>query len=229
MLERLRLAVQNLDDDAGPEIAGKGKLEAEQLVEDRPGRKHVRARVDGPAFHLFGRHVVQRAHHHAGLRHARPTEARDAEVENLQNPVVADDDVAGLDVAVHDARAMRVMEAGAEVLHDLKLPRQRRRLVALEERAERFALDVLHRDVRLAFVLADIVDGDDVDVLEPAGRSGLARESLAQLGVVKALAQHLDRHFPLDIRIAGEVKLPDPAFTDGAEDLVAAEDFRQSF
>ena len=56
--------------------------------------------------------------------------------------------------------------------------RQRQPAFAPEPVVERFALEELHRQERDAAVLADLVDGDDVIVLDRRGRLRLAQESL---------------------------------------------------
>ncbi len=53
----------------------------------------------------------------------------------------------------------------------------REALVRLEVVLELAALDVLHRDVPDALVLAEIVDRDDVRVIEPPGRLRLAAKA----------------------------------------------------
>jgi hypothetical protein len=97
-----------------------------------------------------------------------------------------------------------------------------RRLPA-NEIAERFPLHVLHGDEWLAVVLADVEDRDDVDVPQPAGGSRFARESLADFGVVEALAKQLDGDQAIDRRIAGEIERPHPPLTDAVQNLVATD------
>ena len=66
-------------------------------------------------------------------------------------------------------------------------------------RLERLALDVLHRDVRLAVVFAEVEDRDDVLVREPAGGTRLTEEALAVLGLIHQLGRDdLDGDVPLD-------------------------------
>ena len=50
----------------------------------------------------------------------------DAEVGELDDAVVGAQQVAGLDVAVHDAVAVRVVEAAAGLRDDVDAPRRRR-------------------------------------------------------------------------------------------------------
>ena len=88
------------------------------LVEHEAQREEVRARVQLLAARLFRRHVVDRADRrarggqHLGWRCASPAgvgrvpvlaELGDAEVEQLRLPALRQEDVRGLDVAMHDA------------------------------------------------------------------------------------------------------------------------------
>ena len=49
---------------------------------------------------------------------------------------------------------------------------------------ERLALEVLHDQVRVAGVMADVEDLDDAGVLDPADRARLVEEALDVLGVL---------------------------------------------
>ena len=64
----------------------------------------------GLALRLLGREVLRRAHDRARLGHVRGAGAGDPEVGDLDAPVVVDQHVLRLEVAVHDAALVR--EAG---------------------------------------------------------------------------------------------------------------------
>ena len=104
---------------------------------------------------------------------------RDAEVGEHGHAVLGQQDVLGLHVAVHHARAVRVRErlgAASRVIRSASATRQP--ALALEPLAERLAADVRHGEPEPAVVLARIVDRADVGVLEPRGRRDLAAEAL---------------------------------------------------
>src|SRR5258706_4747418 len=91
---------------------------------------------------------------------------------------------------------------------------------------QRAALEQLHRDVGDALVLADVEDGDDARVVEPAGRAGLAQEALAHLAedVLGQIGQQrLERHLALDQRVDRAVHDAHRAASELAHDPVTAE------
>ena len=114
-------------DDRGERLGGRVLLEGaaagEHLVEDRAERELVRPEVRRTPRGLLGRHVPDCPHHGARLRAARALRdrlvvsvaerrerLREAEVEELRAPLLRDDHVLGLEVAVHDAARVRRRE-----------------------------------------------------------------------------------------------------------------------
>ena len=101
----------------------------------------------------------------AGLR-----QLGEAEVEDLHPAVAGDEDVLGLQVAVDDALVVRGGEAAGDLdgVVDGLARRQRR---GADARAQRLAFEQLRDDVGRAVVAADVVDGEDVRMIERAGRA----------------------------------------------------------
>jgi hypothetical protein len=97
----------------------------EALVEHDPERPDIRASIDVLArLHLLQRHVPGRPHHGVGPRqHARAANRRlgDPEIEHLHQRrsvgTPGQEQVARLDVAVHDAERMRLGERLASLEH----------------------------------------------------------------------------------------------------------------
>ena len=96
----------------------------------------------------------------------------ETEVENLDLPLVAQHDVGGLDVPVHETAVMRVRD-GLRKLHGVLDELVERQPGGANDFLQRVAFDVLHRDIRLAVGLADLVDRAHVRVIERARATGL--------------------------------------------------------
>ena len=76
----------------------------------------------------------------------------------LTRPVVVDQHVVRLDVAVHDAALVREARRAQDLQHDVDRRLGRRRAALADDVLERPALDVLHRDVVGAVPLAAVED-----------------------------------------------------------------------
>src|SRR5262249_31671977 len=74
----------------------------------------------------------------------------DAEIQKLRHAVFADQNVAGLDVAVDDQILMRELNCGADLPEELQ-PFLNRKLAGFAVIAERLARDELHHEVRPPF------------------------------------------------------------------------------
>ena len=73
-----------------------------------------------------------------------------------------------------------------------------------QERRERAALDVLHRDVVDAVLRPEIHDGDDVGVVQPRRDAHLVEEHVDERLVVREVrVQHLDGVEALEAGLAG--------------------------
>src|SRR4029077_7776614 len=94
--------------------------------------------------------------------------------------------------------------------------------------AEVPALEILHRDVGEPTLFADIIDGDDVRMVEPAGGFRLAKETRSgfhELGLAEFTGERngLDRNHAVNGRIAPQVDDSHRAASDLALELVTAE------
>src|SRR5262249_8718550 len=163
----------------------------------------------------------QGAHDHASHRSTRGPQVGDPEVEDLDEPLGADDEIAGLDVAMHDARLVRVREAGADFFDQLEFAIDRQRWTEPEDLDERLAAHVLHGDERKAVLFTDVVDRDDVRMAQASGGARLARKPIAELCRVEILLEHLDGHGATDARIPRTVERARAALGEEVEDFVA--------
>ena len=222
--QRLRHLVQDLEEGRREGIAGKRLPPAEQLVKDDADGKDVGAMIRALAADLLGRHVVHRAHQHVTAGELGRQQPGEPEVEDLHRAAVGDVDVCRLDVAVDDAARMRVLEPEADVHRELDLAPEAHSFGTAHARLKVFALEELHREIRLTLVLAEVVNRDDVRVRELAGGARLADEPLARLGVpFNRRGDDLQRHHTLDERVEGAVDHPHTALAELLENLITAD------
>src|SRR5262245_33631158 len=100
-------------------VAGERRPARHHLVEQCPERVEVTPRVGRAAERLLRSHVEGGAKHHPGHREPRAIErGGEPEVAELRNTPRCEPHVPRLDVAVHDAVAMCVLERLAHLLGD---------------------------------------------------------------------------------------------------------------
>ena len=99
------------------------------------------------------------------------------------------------------------------------LPHRQR--AAREPRAQRLALQQFLHDVGRPLVLAELVDGRDVRVVQPARGLRLLLEPAHAFGVLRERGrQHLDRDGPLELSVPRAADLAHASGAEEREDLV---------
>jgi hypothetical protein len=150
---------------------GIGRVVRQRAGEHFPGEHadavQVGAAVDFFAARLFRRHVGGAADGEARHRQARvdALAQRDAEVGELRTLGVVEQDVLGLDVAVHDAAHVRVVERFEQRAQGRDDPGLvvRDAVLARDALAEVATAQIRHRVIGQAVLgAADLVDADDV-------------------------------------------------------------------
>jgi hypothetical protein len=187
------------------------------LVEDDTEREEIAALVHVRREQLLGRHVAERAHGrslacqlHPG-RGVRPGRALgETEVQHLHASARPHHHVRRLHVAVEDARPMRLAEGGRD-LYDDRDRLRRGQGTAGEDVGQPPALDHLHDDQESAPGLDQVVHCADAGVIQGGGRDGFAAEALAHVVSGDLGAEHLQRHGPVQARVAGAIDLAEPA------------------
>ncbi|MBZ5582546.1 MAG: hypothetical protein LAQ30_10155, partial [Acidobacteriia bacterium] len=200
----------------------------DHFVEHGPEAENVRTGVQGLAFGLLRRHVGHRPFLRGGAQRARgfvPAARRlsqlgQSEIEHLHQPVLVHHEVAGLQVAVHDARRVRP----AERIRDLHaVPERLAQLqpFAPDQLVQRAALDVLHGDVVHAVLPVDVVDVNDIGVAQRRGGLGFLHEAPLALGVGHFVRrQNFNRDEAVEVGVARLVDHAHTTLAEGFEDLI---------
>ncbi len=206
-----------------------GTAPGQELVEHAAHGEEVAAPIHLRALHLLRRHVVGRAHDVAGAGHGGGGQAGHPEVHDLHRAVLVDEDVRGLDVAVHDAGLVRMGEAGQHLHDDVDLALQGQGRGRAHRLLQVHALEQLHRDERRAVgVRPEVEDVHHVGMRHARDGLGLALEPRLELGVVgDGGHHHLERDVALEDGVVGEVHDPHRALAQRLDDVVFADAARK--
>src|SRR5262249_13487578 len=184
---------------------------------------------------LLRRHVRRRADVRAGRRVARAERVaargralllgcgrrpRQAEIGDADAPVLADEDVVGLEIAMHQPGAVRGRQPVAGAAGDVEDLFRAAALLG-EPAPQRAAVDVLHGDDEVVAVVADLVDRDDVGMGQARHRHGLAQHAVVALALAPPRAK-LQRRQSVELDVAGAVHDAHPAGADGLLDAIGA-------
>ena len=178
---RDRIALADRSDDLDDRAAVEGAPTGQALVEHRAHGVDVGALAHGArlAARLLGRHVGRRAEEVAALgqvaRHLHL--ARQAEVHQARVAALVDQDVGRLDVAVHQAVGVHVLQGAGDLAHPAH-GLGGRHAALLDARRQGAALDQVHGEVHATARLPHLVHAGDVRVAQARQAAGLALEAL---------------------------------------------------
>ncbi len=219
--EGRRVVAQDRGDHVGAGVAAERPLAGEHLEQHRAEREDVGALVGRLAAQLLGRHVAQGADDRPVLgldgqgRGSRSWASRfelmqlgEPEVEDLDRAILGDEDVLRLEIPVDDAAGVGCGQTVGDLDRDLdRPPRGEVRLPQPLPKAA--AAQQLRHDVGHPLVLADVIDGEDVRVVQRTGGPRLAFEARDPARITGCgRRQRLDRHLAVEPRV---VRLPDLA------------------
>ena len=183
-----------------------GALLPERRGEDLPRSVDVRALVHLLAPLLLRRHVGRGAGAAASLR---SEEVRDPEIEELHAPVLAEEDVGGLQVAVHDAALVGMREPLRHLLGDAQGLGRRNRPLG-DPPFQGLPPQELHHEVGTGGARSHVVQRHDRGVVEPRHRLGLLLHP-AGGGIARRAGQ------PQRLQCDDPVQLGVERLVDGAE------------
>ena len=226
-------AAQDPVEDDGRGGTGERQPPGHHLVENDAKGEQVRSGVERFTAGLLGGHVGDGPDHATGVRDeicrlgldvfgGRVLDPGDAEVENLRIAAMGHEDVGRLDIAVDDALGVRGFKRIGELHTEAERVIEPER-AAHEQVAEHVPLEQLHHDERRVAVLAQVVDGADVGMIQ--GRRGprLALEAGQVLAAGETRRERLDRDFSSELGIARPIHLTHSAFAKRRQDFVVLE------
>lgn len=218
-------------------LALEGRPAGEGFVDDARQAVEIAPAVHRPAGDLFRRHVVERADElpvrgEPGQRQRLLRQPEVREVDVLGVVAVGargDQDVAGLDVAVHEIVVMGGVERRCHLGGDTQGGRDRQWALAVQQGAQVQAGDVAHGDVEDAVGLAGFEDGHDVRVVDRGGHPRFVCETAPEGLVTGALGgDQLERDGTVEAQVLravddGHATAADHALHPVAGDLLADE------
>ena len=205
---RDRVLLDDLLDGIHRRDALEGRTAGEHLVEHRAQGVDIGGRSGqfGITAGLLGRHVAWRSHDLAGvgLAFVSLEPLGQAEIGDLGNAVAAEEDVGGLEVAVHDAGPMGRVHRHDERDHPFgRLPGRQHRPHQPTDQATPFQQLECHE--RVAVVLTDVIDLQDIRVPERGDGFGLDLEARDLNFVGIGASDHLQGNEPVQPAMAGLV------------------------
>ncbi len=145
----------------------------------------------------------------------------DPQVGQLHRATGTEQHVGGLDVAVDDPPLVDRVKAGRHPGEDPQGLRGLEAALAVEQLAERLALDVLHDDDQVPVGgRHHVIDGDEVRMADRGAHERLAPQP-AEPPYVGVAAHLLERDAAPEHRVLGEVDGRHPAGPEGRDDAVS--------
>ena len=217
-------------------IARERRLSSEELEKQHARGVQIRTSINRLTLRLLGGEVLSCAHDRVGLRHGRlriGDRASNAEVHDLDLTLGGQHDISGLDIAVHEASRMRVLECRQDAgnnVDDLG-DRERTRIVG-EEVLERTPIDVLHDDVgdrdlttigEQRCLFTRVVNGNDVGVVQRSSGLRFAAETRLEDGIHRQVSsQRLDSNDSRQALVEPEVYFGHASAPDKRAHLIAS-------
>jgi hypothetical protein len=192
--------------------ARKRHIPGDHLICRDTERIKIAATINALGRSLLGRDILRRAHKDAGARQAFAAGVaalgclRDAKIGQQHPPIDIDHDVLGLDITVNCALTMRVIERRRNRADNRDRVTKPQRAALLNDRVQRVAAHIFHRNIVQAILLTNIVNCYDIRVAQIRGGYRLALKPLREFRIDRQLReQDFDRNSSLELRIQGTI------------------------
>ena len=208
-------------------------LAGQHAVERRPQAVDVCPGVDPLAPNLLGSHVIGRAEDltaGADPGAVRPfSQLREPEIQHLDVlcAVAAVDhhQVLRLEIAMHDARVVRLGQARTNLDEQPGRAREGPRPVSAQQRCQVVPLDVFHHQVERVVALPEVEGLDDIGMIELADGLRLQAEPAQHLRFCGGIGrQHLHRRGLPEVKVLDSIDDPHASGPDALADTVAVVD-----
>ena len=221
-MQRHGRGVDVLDGDRHRRVAVKRRTPRQHFIHHNAQRVQIGACIDVCALRLLRRDIMHRPQRLTRERILRGRDLRDAEIGDLHAAVLEDHDVVGLNVAVDDAAAVRVLQRLGDLRGKMQRLAPTQLPLLLHILLERDALDELHDDVVDVVRVRHIVNAHDIRVRQHRHRLRLRVEAAAELLVLKQLfLQDLDGNEAVEAVASRLVYHRHAARADQLQDLIA--------
>ena len=222
---RTGLLAGDLIQQRGRRVGGERPPAGEQLVQHHAQAENVAAAIDPMPFatRLLGAHVVGRARVAWSAAHVLLAQ-REAEIGDERLAALVQQDIARLDIAMHQPPAMRVVQGFSDCGNQLRALLERRPRL-LEPRGETWAVDELrNHKTQERIGAADVVHRHDMWMVEAGDGAGFGQIVVGILGAGhQAAMRHLDCHQPFQLIVAGEINESEASLPQQLFDAIAAD------
>ena len=184
-----------------------GWVAGQHLIQHAPDGVEVGPHIHRASGRLLGTHVCRRTHGEPGHRQLFSIERECLGHAEVSHPGLrlAEQNVLGLEIPVHDSFPVGVVEGRCNLAGDLQRQLDGQLALASQPVAQGLAPHVGHRIPELTCGRAGVENGEDVRVIQAGGQADLALEAFRserrrQLGV-----EQLERYRAIVAQVAREV------------------------
>ena len=219
----LQFVVRSVGIQVEPEA---GRPTHQHLIQHRAQGVDVRPAIQIPTPHrLLGAHVPHGPHRETRERQSVPARC----AERLGDPEVGhhrtprrEEDVLGLDIAVHHAPLVRVDKGRRHVAGDLQGLGEGERALPIHAVTQRLPFHARHDVVEDVVGTARVVQRDDADMVQLSADLDFTEEASRADGTGDLGTQDLDRHVTVVLEILRQIDGGHATATEPSSQLVAA-------